>query len=762
VNEKYFIVVPIAVSLLAVLFAFYLASYVLRKDTGTPEMQKVADNIFKGAKAFLARQYRTIAILAIFAAIALAVVLGLLGQGSQVDKINLAWHTAVAFIVGAFCSGVSGFIGMFIAVKSNIRTASAATRSLGEAMTIALRGGAVSGFLVVALSLLGVSVLFLLYGGLGNTVTATANTPSLIVGFGFGASFVALFAQLGGGIFTKAADVGADLVGKVEANIPEDDPRNPAVIADLVGDNVGDCAGRGADLFESTAAENIGAMILGTSLALATGNISWVLFPLVMNALGLVASAIGLLSISPRSVTEPGQAGGRDLSALAMGRLNTGYYITCILSAVGVFAGSYFLLNGNSVTGSDGLPAWVWYGLSGLVGIALSLAFVFITQYYTAGTWRPVREIAAASMTGPATNIITGISVGFECVALPVLAISAALGISYFLGSQVSVAHLPNVGVNISGVFGTAVATIGMLMSCSYVLAMDTFGPITDNAGGITEMSGQAESVRDITDALDGVGNTTKALTKGYGIGSALAAFLLFTAYLDVLYNLSQPSSRSFAYDINLSDLGVFVAALIGLALIFFFSSLAIRAVGTAAKRMIEEVRRQFRENPKIMAENPEDRVDPDYARCVDISTRGALRAMILPGVVAVAVPILIGVFLGPQAEAGLLMVGTMGGVVMALFLNNGGGAWDNAKKYIEAGFLRVNAKGEVIDPRDETGTILGKKSEPHKASVVGDTVGDPFKDTAGPSLHILIKLLSTITLVLAPLYVALHPVLIR
>jgi K(+)-stimulated pyrophosphate-energized sodium pump len=761
VNENYIIWVPIVVSLLAVLFAIYLANYVLRKDTGTPEMQNVADHIFKGAKAFLYRQYQTIAILALFAAVILAIVLGLLGQGTQADKVNLAWHTAIAFIVGAFCSGVSGFIGMFIAVKSNIRTASAATRSLGEAMTVALRGGAVSGFLVVALSLLGVSTLFLLYGGLGSP-NAEANAPSLIVGFGFGASFVALFAQLGGGIFTKAADVGADLVGKIEANIPEDDPRNPAVIADLVGDNVGDCAGRGADLFESTAAENIGAMILGTSLALATHNISWVLFPLVMNAFGLIASAIGLLSITPRSIPEPDQFRGRDLSAVAMSRLNIGYYITCLLAAVGIFVGSAWLLNGHGITSTGGLPAWFWYGLAGLVGIALSLAFVYITQYYTAGTWRPVREIAAAAVTGPATTIITGISVGLECVAMPVVAICTALGLSYFLGSQVTIPGVQNIGFSVSGIFGTAVATMGMLMSCAYTLAMDTFGPITDNAGGITEMSGQAESVRDITDALDGVGNTTKALTKGYGIGSAsLAAFLLFSAYLDVLYNLSQ-SNRSAAYVINLDNLTVFIAALLGLTLIFFFSSLAIRAVGKAAKRMIEEVRQQFRNNPQIMAENPAERVDPDYARCVDISTRGALRAMILPGVVAVLVPILVGVVLGPQAEAGLLMVGTMGGIVMALFLNNGGGAWDNAKKYIEAGFLHVNAKGEVVSINDPSGHVEGKKSEAHKASIVGDTVGDPFKDTAGPSLHILIKLLSTITLVLAPLFVALHPVLFR
>lgn len=752
-----YLFVPIIVGVLAVLFAIYLASYVLRKDTGTPAMQKISNSIFKGAMAFLNRQYRTISILAVVAAIVVAAILYLLSQGDGATKANLAWHTAVAFLIGAFCSGISGYIGMYVAVKSNIRTASAATRSLGEALMVGLRGGAVSGFLVVSLSVLGISLIFLSYGGLGN---APQLVPQLIVGFAFGASFVALFAQLGGGIFTKAADVGADLVGKVEANIPEDDPRNPAVIADLVGDNVGDCAGRGADLFESTAAENIGAMILGVSLYLATHNIGWILFPLVVNAFGLIASAIGLLYIRPSVIVEPDKAAGRDPGEIAMKQLNVGYYITCVLSVIGIFVASYLLLGGNNITANT-LPPWVWYGLAGTVGIVLSIAFVYITQYYTAGRWRPVREIAASSLTGPATTIITGIAVGFECIALPVLAICIALGLSYTLGSQV---HIPIDPIfnpdpnafNVGGIFGTAVATMGMLMSCAYVLAMDTFGPITDNAGGITEMSGQAESVRDITDALDGVGNTTKALTKGYGIGSAaLAAFLLFSAYLEVLYSYTRNKA---VFQVDLAKIPIFIAALIGLTLIFFFSSLAIRAVGTAAKRMIEEVRRQFRENPKIMAENVEDRVDPDYARCVDISTRGALRAMVLPGIVAVFTPILIGVILGPQAEAGLLMVGTMGGIVMALFLNNGGGAWDNAKKYIEAGYLRVNADGEIADPLDPNATILGKKSEAHKASVVGDTVGDPFKDTAGPSLHILIKLLSTVTLVLAPLYVFLHP----
>ncbi|HZR42463.1 MAG TPA: sodium-translocating pyrophosphatase, partial [Ktedonobacteraceae bacterium] len=561
-------------------------------------------------------------------------------------------------------------------------------------------------------------------------------------------------------IYTKAADVGADLVGKVEANIPEDDPRNPAVIADLVGDNVGDCAGRGADLFESTAAENIGAMILGGTIAAATGQAEWILFPLVVRAFGLIASALGLLYVRPSVVIEPDKAAGRDPGEIAMNQLNIGYFITCALSIIGVFVASYLMLSSNGgVTATGGIAPWVWFGLAGTTGILLSVAFVYITQYYTAGTWRPVREIAAATLTGPATTIITGMAIAFECTALPVLAICLALGLSFFFGSQVHIPLSPSINPGVisqGGIFGTAVATMGMLMSCAYILSMDTFGPITDNAGGITEMGGGAEAVRDITDALDGVGNTTKALTKGYGIGSAaLAAFLLFSAYLDVLFTFKKDPA---VYRVDLAQIPVFIAALIGITLIFFFSALAIRAVGAAAKRMIEEVRRQFRDNPKIMAERVEDRVDPDYARCVDISTRGALRAMVLPGLVAVLTPIAVGVALGPQAEAGMLMVGTMGGIVLALVLNNGGGAWDNAKKYIEAGYLRVNAEGEMVDRLDPNGTVLGKKSEPHKAGVVGDTVGDPFKDTAGPSLHVLIKLLSTITLVLAPLYVFLHP----
>src|SRR5437660_4268647 len=741
------IALVLGLSVLALAVAWGLRGFVLRQDNGTPEMRKISDAIQEGAQAFLRRQYRTIGLLSIALGVLIYVLYAFFRKphSGEPAAATLALTTTLSFLFGAFCSGVAGLVGMYVAVRSNIRTASAARSSLNKALQIALRGGAVSGLFVVAMSLFGVGLLYSVLDALHFEPT---KIPLMIVGYGFGASFVALFAQLGGGIYTKAADVGADLVGKVEAGIPEDDPRNPAVIADLVGDNVGDCAGRGADLFESTAAENIGAMILGVALYLATKNPGWILFPLVVRAFGLIASALGLLYVRPSVVVEPDKAAGRDPGEIAMTQLNIGYFITCAISIIGIFAGSYLLLSGGNITRYMGMAPWIWFGLAGTVGILLSIAFVYITQYYTAGTWRPVREIAAATLTGPATTIITGVAIAFECVALPVLAICVALGLSFFLGSQVHIPIDPNINpgvINVGGIFGTAVATMGMLMSCAYILAMDTFGPITDNAGGITEMGGQAESVRDITDALDGVGNTTKALTKGYGIGSAaLAAFLLFSAYLDVLYSFKH---NPVVYRVDLADITVFIAALLGITLIFFFSSLAIRAVGAAAKRMIEEVRRQFRDNPKIMAEDPADRVDPDYARCVDISTRGALRAMILPGLVAVLRSIAVGSILGPQAEAGLLMVGTMGGIVVATFLNNGGGAWDNAKKYIEAGYLRVNAEGEMVDRLDTSATVLGKNSEPHKASVVGDTVGDPFKDTAAPRTDVLIKLLSTITL---------------
>ncbi|MGH2557444.1 MAG: sodium-translocating pyrophosphatase, partial [Thermomicrobiales bacterium] len=663
--------------------------------------------------------YRTIALLAVVTAIVMGVLVALFEKEHEVARGII---TSVAFLVGALLSGLSGFIGMYVAVRSNLRTAAAAQRGLGDALLVALRGGAVTGFLIIALGLLGVTgVFFVVYTFAEGAMPAVAETPFWIVGFAFGASFVALFAQLGGGIYTKAADVGADLVGKVEAGIPEDDPRNPAVIADLVGDNVGDCAGRGADLFESSAAEIIGAMILGVALYSASGgasnddSIAWIFFPLVIGAFGLLCSLVGILAVRPGpNVTDP------------MGELNRGYFVVAALSVVSLFFVCWWML-----------PfGWWQFAFCGVIGIITSIAFVYITQYYTSGNWRPVKQIAEASKTGVATNIISGLSVGFETTGMPAIVIGAALLSSYAIGESV---NFPlDVGVS-GGIFGTAVATMGMLMSAAYILAMDTFGPITDNAGGIVEMSNQPESVREVTDALDSVGNTTKALTKGYAVGTAaLAAFLLFSAFLDEVVRFGD-FGDDFVRVVNLAEPKVFVGGLIGAMLIFLFTSLAIRAVGRAAQGMIEEVRRQFAADPGIMAGTSK----PDYARCVDISVRSALREMVLPGALALAVPILVGVILRWEAAAGMMMIGTIVGVLQAIVLNNGGGAWDNAKKYIEAGNLL-----------DDDGKVLGKGSEAHAAAVVGDTVGDPYKDTAGPSLHVLIKLLATITLVLSPLFI--------
>jgi K(+)-stimulated pyrophosphate-energized sodium pump len=624
--------------------------------------------------------------------------------------------TGVAFLVGAAASALSGIIGMWIAVKSNGRVASAAREGVGPALAVALRGGAVSGFLVVTLSLIGVYIMFVLYGGLNGTIGAR-EAPFLIVGTGFGASFVALFAQLGGGIYTKAADVGADLVGKVEANVPEDDPRNAGVVADLVGDNVGDCAGRGADLFESTVAENIGAMILGVAIFNKTNDLNWIFFPLVVRSFGLIASLVGLWA----TTNLPGiKLSGKEEPMNALFR---GYAVSAVLSAVAM----YFVTT--QMLGVAGLT-FFWVGL---VGILAAVAFVLITMYYTEHRFRPVKEIADASRTGVATNIISGLAVGFENTAAPVIAIGIALILSFQLGS--SAAGLLNVTAHEAGIFGTAVATMGMLMTAAYVLAMDTFGPIVDNAGGIVEMSNAPKEVRDGTDALDAAGNTTKALTKGYAIGSAaLAAFLLFSAYIDKVKLVQKAQGLPVITAVDLGKVEVFVGALIGAMLIFLFSAFAIRAVSNVAQEIIKEVRRQFKEIPGLLEGKPGAKAD--YARCVDITTRGALRAMVLPGVLAVGGPILVGIILKAEATAGLLMVGTMSGILLATVMNNGGGAWDNAKKYIEAG-----AYG-------------GKGSEAHKAAVVGDTIGDPFKDTAGPSLHVLIKLLATITLVLAPLFI--------
>jgi len=735
----------IGFSIVGLLVAGYLARWVLSHGTGSEAMRNISNAIKEGAEAFLRRQNTTIALLAVVVAGMLFVGYAFVRGHQSFDPVGssmeLATWITISFLFGAACSVFAGYVGMWIAIRSNIRTANAALKSINVALRIALRGGAVSGLLVVAMSLLGVSGLYALVSKLSH-IDAT-KIPLLIVGYGFGASFVALFAQLGGGIYTKAADVGADLVGKVEAGIPEDDPRNPAVIADLVGDNVGDCAGRGADLFESTAAENIGAMILGASLAataekagmqFSLGIVGVMMFPLVARAFGIVASIIGIMSVKMDKEEEMDP----------MDALNNGYYVAVILAMAAFGGATYWLLNSPQAPN-----AWWHFFLCGIVGVLTSVAFVYITQYYTEYKYRPVKMIAESCTTGPATAIISGVAVGFECVALPTLVMGAALLSAYYIGRS---SGLPE-----AGLFGTAVATMGMLATAAYILAMDTFGPITDNAGGIVEMSHQPEEVRKKTDRLDSVGNTTKALTKGYAIGSAaLAAFLLFQAYMDEVKQYAG-KAPNFIFSVDLSKPVVFVGALLGAMLVFLFSSLAIQAVGRAAQAIIKEVREQYKNLPRLhdIIQFPKD-FKPNYGSCVDIVTKSALRQMVLPGLLVVIAPVAVGVLfkifitkadnlISAEAVAAMLMVGTICGILVALFLNNSGGAWDNAKKYVETGAHG----GKYLTGPD------GKKHKnpTHGAAVVGDTVGDPFKDTAGPSIHVLIKLLSTITLVLAPLF---------
>ena len=703
-------VIPIAI-LAGLGGAAILARDVLRRDTGNDRMREIAGAIQLGARAFLRRQYKTIAPIAGGLAIVFAVALGLQGGWQAGLK------TAFAFGLGASFSALSGFIGMHIAIRANVRSAAGSLKSFNDALVTALRGGAVSGLSIVAMSLAGISILYYGYGyGVPPTERDQALLILSIVAFGFGASLVALFAQLGGGIYTKAADVGADLVGKVESGIPEDDPRNPAVIADLVGDNVGDCAGRGADLFESTAAENIGAMVLGVALFAYFG-IAGIIFPLVARGFGVIASIVGVYVVRAREEESP------------MAALNRGYLVTTIIAAILFAIAAWAMLQPPAASGAD---AWTWlrFWLCGLAGMITAFLYVWITQYYTEARYRPVREIVKSSETGPATNIISGFSVGLEATWLPALVVSGALLISYWLGQSTGIiTAIPGSG----GLYGTAIATMGMLSTAAYILAMDTFGPIVDNGAGIVQMSGMSEDARRNMDKLDAAGNTTKALTKGYAVGSAaLAAFLLFNAYL----------REANVAGVDMAHPETFLGGFIGAALVFLFTAYAIRAVGRAAWAIIKDVRDQFRENPGIMAGTSK----PDYARSVDIVTRSALKEMIVPGLLAVATPIAVGIFFrfvrvtpglaAGEPLGGTLMVGTIAGVLMALTLNTGGGAWDNAKKFIEAGNLG------------------GKGSPTHKAAVVGDTVGDPFKDTAGPSLHILVKLLSTITLVIAPLLV--------